>query len=427
MKKIIFKNQYLNLIIGVLLGIFLSWILFNDSHRGKNSDHTKNEDKISVWTCSMHPQIRMNHPDKCPLCGMDLIPLNQFNQSNEINSDAIMLSDEAIQLANIQTSVVVRKKPEVSISLYGKVVADERTLQSQVSHVSGRIEKLYVSFTGQFIHEGQKLATIYAPELVTAQKELLEAYKIKNTLPHLYQAAREKLKLFKITDAQIETLLNTGQLQYYIDVVSNTTGVVINKMVSEGDYVGTGSILFQVADLSKVWVVFDAYESDLAHVRVGSAVQFKVPSIPGKEFEGKVTYIDPVIDPITRVSRVRVELANPNYELKPEMYAMGIVKSVFSNQNQLVIPRSAILWTGTRSIVWVKLPDISEPTFLMREIILGSAVGDEYIVLEGLSEGEEIVTEGTFSVDAAAQLEGKPSMMNPKPAISNHEYHDMHH
>ena len=198
--------------------------------------------------------------------------------------------------------------------------------------------------------------------------------------------------------------------------------------MNNGDHVDQGTVLFDVTDLSHVWVMFDAYESDLPFIRTGDRLTFTIQALPGVSFTGKVTFIDPVIDPLTRVAKVRVENGNESGRLKPEMFASGIVKANLDQYgDNLVIPRSSVLWTGTRSIVYIKQPDTDEPVFEMREITLGPSLGNSYVVVSGLDEGDEIVTNGTFSVDAAAQLEGKPSMMNPQRgnATSVHRHEGM--
>jgi Cu(I)/Ag(I) efflux system membrane fusion protein len=173
--------------------------------------------------------------------------------------------------------------------------------------------------------------------------------------------------------------------------------------------------LYDIADLSKVWVMFDAYESDLQFLHKGEKISFTLQALPGIDFSGNIIFIDPVIDPFTRVAKVRVETGNQSGKLKPEMFATGIVSTTLDEyKNNMIIPKTAILWTGKRSIVYVKQTDTDEPIFKIREIGLGPMLGESYVVTDGLADGEEIVTNGTFSVDAAAQLEGKPSMMNPR-------------
>jgi membrane fusion protein, copper/silver efflux system len=197
------------------------------------------------------------------------------------------------------------------------------------------------------------------------------------------------------------------------EVMSNTTGIVTARRVNNGDHIAQGDVLFDIADLSRVWVMFDAYESDLPFLNQGNKISFTVQAIPGTKFSGNIIFIDPVIDPVTRVSKVRIEINNQGGKLKPEMFATGIVRANMDEyKNNFIIPGTAVLWTGKRSVVYVKKADTDEPVFKMREIELGPMLGNSYVIISGLNEGEEIVTQGTFSVDAAAQLEGKPSMMN---------------
>lgn len=397
----------------------MGWLFFHSPRKtAEKQPVTEQAVKATVWTCSMHPQIRMDKPGKCPICGMDLIPLSQAG-SPDIDQDAVRLTKEAALLASVQTSVVSRQKPVKEVRLYGKVQVDERSVQSQVSQMPGRIEKLMVNFTGETIKKGQPLAVIYSTELITAQQELLEASKTRQSQPDIYEAVKSKLRQWKLTDSQIADIENSGKVKDNFEILSNTNGVIIDRRVNNGDQVDKGTVLFDVADLSHVWVMFDAYESDLPLIKTNDMISFTIEALPGVNFTDKIVFIDPVIDPVTRVAKVRVEINNQSGRLKPEMFATGIVKSNLDQyRDKLVIPQSAVLWTGTRSIVYVRLPDIEEPVFKMREIELGPWLGNSYVVVNGLNEGEEIVTNGTFSVDASAQLAGKPSMMNPHPPSS---------
>jgi Cu(I)/Ag(I) efflux system membrane fusion protein len=419
MKKLkqykIFSNKYLKYSLLLILGIFLGWLFFHPSPKNEEKhDHSSEVVQGTIWTCAMHPQIRLDEPGKCPICGMDLIPLVQ-NSSTSVDPMAVHLTQEAAQLANVLTTVVSRQNPVKEIRLYGKVQADERLLQSQVAHVPGRIERLAVNFTGESVVKGQVLAQVYSPELITAQQELLEAAKTKDTQPAIYEAAKEKLHQWKLTDSQITAIEASGSVQNTVDITSNSGGIVTSRRVNKGDYVSQGTVLFDIADLSRVWVMFDAYESDLQFLRKGEKISFTLQSLPGENFSANIVFVDPVIDPVTRVAKVRVEMANQSGRFKPEMFATGIVSSnLVKYRDNLVIPKSAVLWTGKRSIVYVKQPDTDEPVFKIREIGLGPMLGESYVVTDGLAEGEEIVTSGAFSVDAAAQLEGKPSMMNPR-------------
>lgn len=411
--KTIFSNKYIRSGLLILGGLFLGWLFFHSPESSKQKhDHSTVEAKKQIWTCSMHPEIKMDKPGKCPLCAMDLILLNQ-NSETQTDSDAIHFTVGAAELANVSTTPVTRSFPAKEVRLYGKVQVDERLLQNQVAHVAGRIEKLCVGFTGETVAKGQLIAIIYSPDLITAQQELLEAVKDKITQPAIYEAAREKLRQWMLTDRQINQIESSNRVKTNFEVYSNTSGVVIGKKVNVGDYVSQGANLYEIANLSRVWVQFDAYESDLPFLKTGNYVNFSVQAIPDKSFQAVIRFIDPVIDPVNRIAGVRVEIDNSSAELKPEMFVTGIVKAKLdAYRDKLVIPRSAVLWTGKRSIVYVKQADSDEMYFRMREIETGPMLGNSYVVLSGLKEGEEIVTDGTFSVDAAAQLEGKPSMMN---------------
>jgi membrane fusion protein, copper/silver efflux system len=406
------KRKVLYLAIAVGAGIFLGWLFFHSpGNVEEKHELTTHDSRETIWTCAMHPHIRMSEPGKCPICGMELIPLKQINSPSD--SSVILLSEEAMQLANVSTSLVSHKPAFKEIRLYGKVQADERMMQSQVAHVPGRIEKLLVNFNGERVIKGQVLALIYSPELITAQQELFEALKTKQTHPDIFEAAREKLRQLKLTEKQIEEVEISGTVQNNIEVVSNTTGIVSAVRIKNGDYISSGSVMYEVADLSHLWLMFDAYESDLEFLNKGDKLSFTVQALPGKKFSGNIAFIDPFINPLTRVARVRVEVTNESGRLKPEMFATGIISANLSEyRNNLVVPRSAVLWTGKRSIVYVKQPG-TEPVFKLRDVELGPTLGDNYVIVNGLTEGEEIVTRGAFSVDAASQLEGKPSMMNP--------------
>jgi len=424
MKNIIIniKENY-KLVLGVLVtGLFLGWLFFHTSkaeNRVENQieshdGHDHSSEDPTTWTCSMHPQIKQDKPGQCPICAMDLIPLKSTPSSGDnIDPDEIVMTEAAAKLAQIQTMSVTKGTPQRSVYLQGKIHADERNISELTARFGGRIEKLFVNFTGQNVKKGEKLATLYSPDLVTAQRELLEAITFKETRPSFYVAARAKLKLWDLTDNQIDAIEEEGEPQLYFDILSPISGTVMMRHVALGDYVKEGSALFMVTDLSKIWVMFDAYESDLPWIKIGDHVDLTLQSMPGKPFDGNVTFIDPFINPATRVTKVRIELPNPGLILKPEMFANGVLHSKFAESDQLLIPKSSVLWTGKRAVVYISLMDRESPSFLYREITLGPEAGNFYVVADGLAEGEVIAVNGVFKIDAAAQLEGKPSMMNP--------------
>ena len=430
----IFGNKYVKYALILIAGLFLGWLMFSGGSSSNNTmaehhDHDHG-DEATVWTCSMHPQIRMDEPGLCPLCAMDLIPLQSSGSGDaSIDPDAIQISNEAIALANIQTTRVNRQNPVKDVRLYGTIQVDERLSQSQTSHVSGRIEKLFVNFTGESVKEGQVIATIYSPEVLTAQQELIEAAKVKDIEPSLLQAVRQKLRLWKLSDEQINKIEQSGEISPYIDITANTSGIVVSKNINQGDYISPGTILFDISNLSKVWAVFDAYESDLPFLKKGDKLEFTMQSLPGKTFSGTISFINPILDPMTRTAKIRVETSNTRGELMPEMYASAIVNAQLKQyNNEIVIPKSAILWTGKRSIVYVKQQNTETPAFLLRNVELGPSLGDSYVILSGISDGDEIVTNGAYMVDASAQLAGKQSMMNETVGrvATGHEGHNMH-
>ena len=403
------------LILGIILGNVFSGGDSETTHA--EGEHNYVQDPVTqLWTCSMHPQIKMEEPGNCPICGMELIPMESSDDSSEnIAANEIVMNEEAYQLANIQTTIVEKASADKEIRLLGRVKPDERRLYSQVSHIPGRIERLYVNFTGEKVYTGQKIVRIYSPELISAQKELFEAIKSKDIYPQLYTASRNKLKLWKLSDKQIDAIEATGNVQEQIDILSDHTGYVMNRNVELGDYIKAGGNLFDIANLSSVWVMFEAYEADIPWIHINDKVSFNIQAISGKTFEGKITYVDPFVSSNTRVAKVRVEVNNPGNKLLPEMYASGIIKAKMKGmENTIVIPKTAVLWTGKRAVVYVKVPHEKTISFVYREIELGQDMGQFYSVADGLEEGEVVATNGVFRIDASAQLLGQKSMMNPE-------------
>jgi Cu(I)/Ag(I) efflux system membrane fusion protein len=410
------KREKYFITISVIIGIILGWILFHQSPDHDIESTSIQAETETIWICSMHPHIRQNEPGTCPICAMDLVPLEDevSGESLQLPANAVQMSPAAISLADIHTTVVKRGKPEKTIYLQGKVKADERRIAQLTARFSGRIENLAVNFTGQNVRKGEILGSIYSPDLITAQRELLEAVPYKTTNVSFYQSARTKLKLWDISEEQIDAIEAEGKPQFNFSILSPMSGTVTRRHITVGDYVSEGSPLFEVIDLKRVWVLFDAYEQDLPWIRTGDPIKINIQSLAGKEFEGRVKYIDPFINADTRVASVRVELANEQMRLKPEMFATGTLESsIAAFSDELLIPKSAILWTGKRAIVYVKIPNTQTVAFLPREIVLGPEAGNFYVVKSGINEGEEIAFYGVFKIDAAAQLAGVPSMMNP--------------
>ncbi len=406
--------------IGILIiGFIIGWTTRNSQLATRNPQPATRNPKpatrnsqLATWTCSMHPQIKQPEAGDCPICGMDLIPMT--TGSGNSNPAHIEMSEEAIKLANIQTSIVELSSTEKEIFLQGKIEVDERLISTQSIHFAGRIEKLFIAFEGEKVSKGQKLATIYSPQLVTAQNELFEAIKSKDSYPQLYTAARNKLKLWKLTDNQISEIEKKGTVQENFNITADVSGYVMKRAVSVGDYVKTGDMLFKIANLNRLWVVFDVYEKDLPFISINNKIDFTINSLPTKSFSAKVSYIDPVINSQKRTASIRTEVSNNAGFLKPEMFVSGKLTANLSHKaNAIVVPKSAVMWTGKRSIVYVKVPDTDVPVFELREIELGEPLGNFYVVTSGINKGDFIVTNGAFTVDAAAQLNSKYSMMNP--------------
>jgi len=417
MKTKINKKIILNVGLPLIFGLFLGWIFFGGNGNdklGKTEIHDHEGQVETIWTCSMHPQIKQNKPGLCPICAMDLVPLKSIDSEEGADPNELQMTESAMKLADIQILKVAKGSAVKNIYIQGKIEFDERNISSITARFGGRIERLYVNFTGQHVKKGQKLGSIYSPKLLTAQKELLEAVKLKSSNPSFYKATRNKLRLWDLTDKQIDDIEKRGQPEKFFDYLSPLDGTVTKRFVSLGEYKKEGGVLFEVVNLNKVWALFDAYESDLPWIQNGDNVKFNVKSLGGKEYEGRVSYIDPIIDPATRVAKVRVVLNNPEQRLKPKMFVNGIIESEKATRvDNIIIPKSAVLWTGKRAVVYIKIPNRKTPAFIYRQITLGPETGDFYVVSEGLKEGEEIAVNGVFKIDAAAQLAGKKSMMSP--------------
>lgn len=410
------KKNIIIALIAACLGLTIGYLLFNqpaDTPDAMQDNHVHEETsgEETTWTCSMHPQIRQNEPGKCPICEMDLIPLDETRSDDPL---VLQMTREAVKLAQVRTTTIGYAGGQAkAISLNGKIQADERRAASLVSHLPGRIEALEVTFTGEEVRKGQKIATLYSPEFVNAQRELLVAQSLTDKNPELLAAARRKLSYWKIPEATIEEILSSGEIQEQIDVYAESSGIVTRRRVAVGDYVATGGVLFDIIDLGRLWVIFDAYEEDLPSIRRGDLVEFTTPVLPGQQFSTRITYIDPVIDPRKRTAAVRAEVVNRGGRLKPEMLVRGVLLGAKATGDAaLAVPKSAVLWTGKRSVVYVAVPGASVPSYAYREVTLGEALGDQYTVLSGLEAGEEVVTNGAFTIDAAAQLNNQQSMMN---------------
>ncbi|MDF1866139.1 MAG: efflux RND transporter periplasmic adaptor subunit, partial [Saprospiraceae bacterium] len=315
--------------VAVAVGLGIGYLIFGKNQAAMPVESSQEEAKAvqtsgaaEEWICSMHPQIRQPEPGLCPICEMDLIPAG----SNESDDPLVLqMTESAAKLANIQTTIIGEKEGQSgkTIRLSGKVQADERLASSQVAHIPGRIEKLYVTFTGEQVKKGQKLADIYSPDLITAQRELLEALKLKDVNPNLVEATRNKLRFWKISKETIDAIEQKETIQETFTLYADESGIVTKRRVAVGDYLRQGEPLFDLMNLRKVWVLFDAYEEDLATIKMGNRIEFTTPALPNKTFKTRITFIDPIINPKTRIASLRTEVSNTNGLLKPEMLVYG--------------------------------------------------------------------------------------------------------
>ncbi|MGD9160594.1 MAG: efflux RND transporter periplasmic adaptor subunit [Desulfobacteraceae bacterium] len=448
-----------------------------------NHEGLQTQSKIKYWTCSMHPQIHEARPGKCPICGMDLIPVYNEDTQNASGARDLKMSPLAMKLADIETSKVERKFVPADIRLVGKVDYDETKVKNITAWIPGRLDRLFVDYTGITVKKGDHMVLLYSPDLLTAQEELIQAKKSANefkssnmkimreTAIKTLEASRDKLRLWGLTQGQIDTIEKSGKATDHITIYSPISGVVVKKNVDEGAYVKTGTKLYTVADLSSIWVMLDAYESDLVWLRYGQEVGIETEAYPGEIFKGTISFIDPILDAKTRTVKVRVNVPNNEGKLKPDMFVRSVIHSRVAQSGKimdealagkwicpmhpevikdkkgncdicgmplvtteslgyatvkdtgedtapLVIPASAPLITGKRAVVYVSKPD-KEGEFEGREIILGPRVGDYYIVDQGLSEGEMVVTSGNFKIDSALQIQAKPSMMSPEGDVAS--------
>jgi len=409
------KKTVLYILIAAIVGLGLGYLLFGETKmqapENTATTHEHSED-TELWTCAMHPQIMREEFGDCPICGMDLIPAE--TGFGGLSANQFRMTDNALALADIQTTIIGATNAEVTggINLSGKIVINADETATQPAHFDGRIESLSVTSVGQQIRMGQKVATVYSPELIAAQQELITASKLKESQPRLYEAVRNKFKNWKIHSSILDQVEQSGEPVTRFPIYSHVSGVVSEIEVNEGAHVMDGKPIFKVNNLNTVWAEFDAYENQISSLQNGQQLSIAVNAYPDKTFTGSISFIDPILNSEKRTVTVRATLLNKEDLLKPGMFVEASVKVTEQNfSSELSIPASAVMWTGERSLVYVK-PNPAQPVFEMREVDLGLKQGEFYQIKGGLSAGEELIINGTFTVDAAAQLRGKKSMMN---------------
>jgi membrane fusion protein, copper/silver efflux system len=376
---------------------------------GEHSSHAhaadSDPDAVDHYTCSMHPSVNQPGPGKCPICGMDLVPVTKAQKEQ-----GIVLIDEARrQLIGVRTGPVIEAPLNRAFRAVGHVTYDESALTDVNLKVRGWITKLFVNRTGQHVTAGQPLFQLFSPELYSAEQDFLLATQggsivagaggAPSRVEALARAARQRLHLLGLGEGQIQALERSRTPSESISVPAPASGFVIEKDVVEGASVEAGMRLYRIAALNKVWVEADVYEADLGHVRLGQKATVTLDYLPGHSYDAKVSYIYPYLDPTARTGRVRVELANKELELRPGMYAS--VALVSEAESRVQVPAAAIVYTGPRRLVFV---DLGQGRFKPQEVRVGAEANGMYEVLSGLKPGDNVATSGVFLIAAEARI-----------------------
>ncbi len=398
------------------------WYLWQ--HRGaqKAGEGKKAAQGTVQYTCPMHPFIIKDKPGACPICGMTLVkkvegaqggaPVQGGGKEAEMLGH-VSLSPTQMVMANVATTEAKSMPLSKEINATGIVQYDQARQAKVTSWVAGRIDKLHVNTVGSYVSKGRPVAEVYSPDLVSAQQEYLLALKSRDQFKNspiqsisqggegLVASARQRLKLMGVRDEQIAGLEKTGQPNIRLPIYTPLSGIVIEKIALEGQYVNMGDPLFNIADLSTVWVEVEVYENEFPFVKIGQPVAIVSQSYPGKTFRGRVAFIYPFLDPKTRTVKVRAEIPNPGLKLKPDMFVNARVLVPLGSS--IVVPVTAVMDTGQRQTVWVEMqPGMFEP----RDVKVGTRSGDSVQILSGLKAGEKVASSGGYLIDSEAQLKG---------------------
>jgi Cu(I)/Ag(I) efflux system membrane fusion protein len=373
--------------------------------------------KVLYWYDPMVPGSKFDKPGKSPFMDMQLVPKYADEEGGASESAVkVGLSPEAIRATGVAVVPVEKATVSPEIRAVGTIETDETKLVRVAARVAGRIEKLYTDFTGQRVTAGAPLFDLYSPDLVATQREYLLALENRRKLAEgtpdairsaedLVSATRDRLRLWGIAPSQIAALEKSGKPALALTYRSPLTGTVLQKMAVQGQYVTEGTELYLLADLSSVWLVAQVYEYELARLRVGQPAEVSVSGLSGETLSGRIVFIEPVLDRDTRSAGVRIVLPNPKGSLRPGTFANATIR--LPAARRLVVPRSALIDTGTRRVVYV---ETSPNTFTARNVTPGSVAGDRVEIVEGLKEGERVVAQGNFFIDSQAQLAGGASV-----------------
>ncbi|MBZ0270908.1 efflux RND transporter periplasmic adaptor subunit [bacterium] len=361
-------------------------------------------DEIAYYTCSMHPSVRQPDPGKCPICNMDLQPVTK----GDLATGVVTVDEVRRQQLGIRTETIARRALTKSIRAVGVVAYDETRLHDVTTRIDGWVEKLRVDSPGQRVGRGQTLFELYSPEIVAAQEELLIARARGGSLEN---AARRRLRLFGIADERIDAIIERGSATDTIAIPSPASGFVVEKMVIEGMRVMPGEKLYRIADLSRVWIDADVYENDLPFLSRGQKAEVSFPYFPGETHAAKISEIYPYLEGMGRTAKIRLEIANPKFALKPDMYA-NVTFEVDSGEH-LAVPVEAVIYTGPRRLVFI---DLGQGRLRPKEIQIGARYGEWFAVRSGLAEGEIVVSSGNFLIAAESRIRSAAKFWRPADA-----------
>ena len=417
------RKMIIAVVIAAIGGLLMGLLVSGGGSEKTGAEPQEQAQEDVTYTCSMHPSVQSKEPGQCPICGMDLVPVSS-DGGDETSPVRVQLSKRAQELARVRT-VPVKKLGDGGgeLRLLGRIEQDETGVRTVTSWTAGRIDRLHVATTGEKVRAGQTIATLYSPEVYTAHRDLLQSLRQLKTLSSgmafarssaeaTVESSRQKLRLLGVSNQQITSMEKAEEPWTQINIRTRFGGTVVERLVNEGAYVQAGSGLYRVADLSRLWVQLDAYETDLPRLRLGQHVSLVVEAMPGEVFDGTIAFIDPVVDPAKRTARVRVEVPTEGV-LRPGMFVEAKVTGgrAVGEDAPLVVPATAPLFLGRRSVVYVEVPDTERPTYEAREISLGTRAGDVYPIVDGLVEGERVVVHGAFAIDADLQIRGGDSLM----------------
>ncbi len=388
------------------------WFLWQQQQQPGKATQAKAIAPKQFYTCSMHPFIIREKPGLCPVCGMELIKkIQEASAPVAQTAEQVSLSPTQRVMANVAVAEATTESLNKEINAVGIVQYDQSRQAQVTAWVAGRIDKLYLNSVGAMVSKGSPVAELYSPDLVATQEEYLLALKSRDQLKNssfpsiaqqgdgLVASAKERLRLLGVSNGQIARLEKSGKPASRLAIFSPFSGVVIEKMVQQGQYVAAGELLFNIADLSRVWIELELYENEFPNIRIGQEVAIRSQSSPESEFTGRIAFLYPFLDPKTRTLKARVEMANPGMKLKPEMFVNAIIKIPL--QSTLVVPLTAVIDTGKRQVVWVER---SPGVFESRNVEIGQRNSEKVQILSGIETGERVAVSGAYLIDSESQL-----------------------